>query len=78
MWRDLSGQVGWKRVKAVLRRDLRNAWTNRHRELYRRMTVPFDNLPRLHRLLRERRALENALVDTGYAGVLRQARSKTA
>ena len=24
-WRDLSGQVGWKRVKALVRRDLRSA-----------------------------------------------------
>ena len=179
VWRDLSGQVGWKRVKALLRRDLRNAYTksrrdtevsfgktaelgtagwrnlrgvvvsnavllgllallgrpelyllwvgawftsyslvtrirsiaehnmvpdsgdemrntrttlarwwerlliapncvNYHLEHHLLMTVPFYNLPRLHRLLRERRALENALIDVGYAGVLRQASSKAA
>ncbi len=179
VWRDLSGQVGWKRVKAVLRRDLRNAYTksrrdtevsfgktaeagtagwknlrgvavtnalllgslallgrpelyllwlaawfssyslvtrirsiaehnmvpdsgdelrntrttltrwwerlliapnrvNYHLEHHLLMTVPFYNLPRMHRLLRERGALEDALVDTGYAGVLRQAGSKAA
>ncbi len=42
------------------------------------MTVPFYNLPRMHRMLRERGALEDALVDTGYVGRLQQASSKPA
>ena len=177
IWRDLSGQVGWKRVKAVLRRDLSGtgfrkssadtkvsfgktaaagttgwqnlrgvvitnalllglltavghpalyllwvvAWfttnslvtrirsiaehnmvpdrgdelrntrttlaswwerlliapnrVNYHLEHHLLMTVPLWNLPRLHRLLRERGVLEGALVDRGYLGALRQAAS---
>jgi fatty acid desaturase len=158
--RDLTGQVGWKRVKAVLARDfgrreggwrnlrgvvitnavllailalagrpelyllwvaawfttnslvtrirsiaehnmvpdpgdeLRNTRTtlaswwerlllapnrvNFHLEHHLLMTVPFYNLPRLHRLLRERGALDGALVERGYLGVLRRAGSKAA
>jgi fatty acid desaturase len=177
IWRDLSGQVAWKRVKAILRRDLggaagktrrddhvsfgktaglpgwrnlrgvavtnallfallaaagypelyllwvaawfttyslvtrirsiaehnmvpdpadelRNtrttlasAWerllvapnrVNFHLEHHLLMTVPLHNLPRLHRLLRERGALDGALVTPGYLAVLRQAASKAA
>ncbi|MDJ0850361.1 MAG: fatty acid desaturase family protein [Myxococcota bacterium] len=177
IWRDLSGQVGWKRVKAVLRRDLSGrgfkkanadtkvsfgktaaagttgwenlrgvvvsnavllllltaaghpalyllwvvAWfttnslvtrirsiaehnmvpdtsdelrntrttlaswwerlfiapnrVNYHLEHHLLMTVPLWNLPKLHRLLRERGVLDGALVDSGYIPVLRQAAS---
>lgn len=49
---------------------------NYHLEHHLLMTVPLYNLPRLHRLLRERGALEGALVADGYASVLRQAWSK--
>jgi len=177
LWRDLSGQVGWKRVKAVLRRDLSGtgffksrrdtevsfgktaaagssgwdnlrgvvltnlallllltafghpalyllwvaAWlttnslvtrlrsiaehnmvpdprdelrntrtmlascwerllvapnrVNYHLEHHLLMTVPFYNLPRLHRMLHERGALDGALVEQGYWKLLRQAGS---
>ena len=176
IWRDLSGQVGWKRARAILRRDLKgafsksrestsisfgktareggpswrnlggvtltnglllgllaalgrpelyllwvvawfttnslvtrirsiaehnmvpdptdelnnsrttlaNAWerlfiapnrVNYHLEHHLLMTVPWYNLPRMHRLLKERGALEGALVETGYAGVLKRAAS---
>jgi fatty acid desaturase len=51
---------------------------NYHLEHHLLMTVPFYNLPRMHRLLAERGALEGALVDPGYVGVLRQACSKAA
>jgi fatty acid desaturase len=177
IWRDLSGQVAWKRVKAVLRRDLRGsfgktsrlvsfgkaadggspgwknlrgvvvtnlvllgllgaagrpelyllwvgAWfttyslvtrirsiaehsmvpdptdelrntrttraswwerllvapnrVNYHLEHHLLMTVPLYNLPRLHRLLRERGVLDDALLAPGYLSVLRQAASRTA
>jgi len=158
--RDLSGQVGWKRVKAVIARDLgpsgpgwknlrgvvitnalligilalaghpelyllwvaawfttnslvtrirsiaehnmvpdpgdelRNTRTtlaswwerlllapnrvNFHLEHHLLMTVPFYNLPRLHRLLRDRGALDGALVERGYLGLLRRAGGKPA
>jgi fatty acid desaturase len=158
--RDLSGRVGWKRVKAVLARDLgpsgpgwknlrgvvitnalllgilavaghpelylvwvaawfttnslatrirsiaehnmvpdpsdelRNTRTtlaswwerlllapnrvNFHLEHHLLMTVPFYNLPRLHRLLRERGALDGALIEPGYLGLLRRAGGKPA
>ncbi len=166
IWRDLSGQVGWKRVRATLRRDLglaqgktaaarSAAWDNLkgvvitnavllgclalagHPELYLvwvlawfttnslvtriraiaehnmpgdrtndlqnsrttiaswwerlliapnrvnyhlehhlLMTVPFYNLPELHRILSTRGALEGGLVEHGYAGILRRAASK--
>jgi fatty acid desaturase len=154
IWRDLSGQVAWKRVRAILRRDLADApaaealrgvaltnavllgvlwlaghpalyllWVgawfttyslvtrirsiaehnmvpdpademrntrttlasawerlliapnrvNYHLEHHLLMTVPLYRLPRLHRLLAERGALDGALVDRGYLGVLRRA-----
>ena len=169
IWRDLSGQVGWKRAKAVIQRDLtggfrgktsdgtapgwhnlrgvivtngillgvlallghpalylvwvvawftvnslvtrirsiaehamvpdpgdelRNtrttlarAWerlfvapnrVNFHLEHHLLMTVPLYNLPRLHRLLRDRGALDGALVTRGYAPILKSAASKAA
>jgi fatty acid desaturase len=163
IWRDLSGQTGWKRLRATLRRDLgrsrgkvkRNfdaglgalhgvlitngillallflvghpelyllwigAWlttyslamrirsiaehgmvpdptdvlgqtrttlarwwerlllapnrVNYHLEHHLVMTVPHYNLPRMHRLLRERGLLADACVTSGYLGVLRLA-----
>lgn len=180
VWRDLSGQVGWKRVRAVLRRDLAGAgfsktrrdtelsfgktasagtsgwhnlrgvlltnlalllvltaaghpalyllWVvawfttnslvtrwraiaehnmvpdpkdelrntrtmlaswwerlliapnrvNYHLEHHLLMTVPLYNLPRMHRLLRERNVLDGALVERGYLDLLRRAASKPA
>jgi len=174
IWRDLSGQVGWKRVKATLRRDVTGdgffktsrqddknavpagwqnlqgvvltnlvlfgvvswlghpalyllwvvAWfttnslvtriraiaehnmpndtssdfgntrttranwlerlliapnrVNYHLEHHLLMTVPYYNLPKLHRLLGERGALEGAMVANDYWSVLRQAASKAA
>lgn len=167
IWRDLSGQTAWKRVKYVLRRDLggmnlqqfgsnagwRNlrgvaitnlvlfaglaavghpalyllwigAWftthhlvvrlrsiaehamipdpndplrntrttlarwwerlfiapnyVNYHLEHHLVMTVPHYNLPRMHRMLRDRGVLEEACVQRGYLGVLKLASSKAA
>ncbi len=49
---------------------------NFHLEHHLLMTVPFYNLPRMHRLLRERGALEGALVEQGYLSLLRRAGSK--
>jgi fatty acid desaturase len=51
---------------------------NFHLEHHLLMTVPHYNLPRMHRLLRERGVLEHALVAKGYWGVLRMAASKAA
>jgi fatty acid desaturase len=49
---------------------------NFHLEHHLLMTVPHYNLPRLHRLLRERGLLEEACVTEGYWNVLRLASSK--
>jgi fatty acid desaturase len=51
---------------------------NFHLEHHLLMTVPLHNLPKLHRLLRERGALDGALVTRGYWDVLAQAASKPA
>ncbi len=51
---------------------------NYHLEHHLLMTVPHYHLPRMHRLLRERGALDGALVTRGYGTVLRQAASKPA
>jgi fatty acid desaturase len=51
---------------------------NYHLEHHLLMTVPFYNLPKLHDMLRERGALEGAMVVDGYLPVLRQAASKPA
>ena len=51
---------------------------NYHLEHHLLMTVPPYNLPRFHRLLRERGVIDRALVARGYLGVLRQASSKAA
>jgi len=48
---------------------------NFHLEHHLLMTVPPYNLPRMHRLLRERGALDGALLETGYPAVLRRAAS---
>ena len=42
------------------------------------MTVPHYNLPRMHRLLRERGVLDDACVERGYLGVLQLAASRAA
>ena len=49
---------------------------NYHLEHHLLMTVPLYNLPRMHRLLTERKAFDEALVTRGYLAVLRQAASK--
>jgi fatty acid desaturase len=49
---------------------------NYHLEHHLLMTVPHYNLPRMHRMLRERGALRDACIDVGYAAVLRRAVSK--
>ena len=167
VWRDLSGQTGWKRAKAVVRRDLgqsagktfrgddagwhtlipvivtnslllavlvllgwsalyllwvgawftsyslsmrirsiaehsmvldpadelgntrttyANLWerifiapnrVNFHLEHHLNIAVPHYNLPRMHRLLRERGALEHALITPGYRELLTQASAGT-
>lgn len=51
---------------------------NYHLEHHLLMTVPFYNLPKFHRLLRERGLLEDALLSPGYLSILRQASSKAA
>lgn len=51
---------------------------NFHLEHHLLMTVPHYNLPRMHRLLRERGVLDHALVAKGYFGTLRQAASRPA
>jgi fatty acid desaturase len=51
---------------------------NFHLEHHLLMTVPHYNLPRLHRMLRERGVLESACVAEGYWGVLQLASSKAA
>jgi fatty acid desaturase len=49
---------------------------NYHLEHHLLMTVPHYNLPRMHRLLRERGVLETASVDRGYWQVLSRATSR--
>jgi fatty acid desaturase len=51
---------------------------NYHLEHHLLMTVPHYNLPRLHRLLRDRGVLDDALVAHGYLSVLRQASARPA
>ncbi len=51
---------------------------NFHLEHHLIMAVPHYNLPRMHRLLRERGVLEDALVTRGYRELLSQASSKPA
>jgi fatty acid desaturase len=49
---------------------------NFHLEHHLLMTVPHHNLPRLHRLLRERGALRDAVIAPGYLAVLQQATAR--
>ena len=51
---------------------------NYHLEHHLLMTVPHYNLPRMHRLLRERGVLDGACVTRGYRAVLRCAASRAA
>jgi len=60
----------WERVFIAPNR------VNFHLEHHWLMTVPHYHLPRLHRLLRERGALEGACVTAGYPAVLRLASSR--
>jgi fatty acid desaturase len=53
-------------------------YVNYHLEHHLLMTVPHYNLPRMHRLLRDRGALGNACIVTGYPAVLRTAASRAA
>jgi len=49
---------------------------NFHLEHHLLMTVPHYRLPRMHRLLRDRGALDRACVERSYFGILRRAASK--
>lgn len=51
-------------------------FVNYHLEHHLLMTVPHYNLPKMHRLLRDKGLLEDALVTRGYAEVLRRATSR--
>jgi fatty acid desaturase len=51
---------------------------NYHLEHHLLMTVPHYNLPRMHRMLRERGALGTACLTVGYPAVLRLASSRAA
>lgn len=53
-------------------------YVNYHLEHHLLMTVPHYNLPRMHRLLRDRGALGDACVTRGYPGVLALAASQAA
>jgi fatty acid desaturase len=53
-------------------------YVNYHLEHHLLMTVPHYNLPRLHRMLRDRGVLDGAWVARGYLGVLREASSRPA
>jgi fatty acid desaturase len=60
----------WERLLIVPNR------LNYHLEHPLLMTVPHDNLARLHRLLRERGVLDQACVERGYLGILARAGSR--
>jgi fatty acid desaturase len=51
---------------------------NYHLEHHLLMTVPHYNLPRMHRLLRERGVFEHACIEHGYLKVLQRAASRRA
>ena len=53
-------------------------YVNYHLEHHLLMTVPHYNLPRMHRLLRDRGVLGDACVTHGYPGVLALAASRAA
>jgi len=61
---------GWERLLIAPNR------VNFHLEHHLLMTVPHYRLPEMHRLLRERGALEGACVETSYFAILRRAASK--
>jgi len=48
---------------------------NYHLEHHLLMSVPFYNLPRMHRMLRDRGVLDGALLSHGYLGLYKQAAS---
>ena len=60
----------WERVFIAPNR------VNFHLEHHLLMTVPFYNLPTMHRMLADRGALAEACIDTSYLDVLRRAASK--
>jgi len=49
---------------------------NFHLEHHLLMTVPHHNLPTLHRLLRERRAIDESCLTPGYVEVVRLATAR--
>jgi fatty acid desaturase len=51
-------------------------YVNYHLEHHLLMTVPHYKLPRMHRMLRARGALDGACVETGYLAVLKLAASR--
>jgi len=53
-------------------------YVNYHLEHHLIMTIPHYNLPRMHRLLRERGVLDGACVEEGYLSVLSLAASRPA
>lgn len=53
-------------------------YVNYHLEHHLIMTIPHYNLPRMHRILRDRGVLEGACVQNGYWSVLQLAASKAA
>lgn len=53
-------------------------FVNYHLEHHLLMTVPAYKLPRLHAMLRDRGALEDALVARGYLGILKRASARPA
>ena len=61
---------GWERLFIALNR------VHYHLEHHHLMTVPLHNLPRMHQMLAERRALDGALIQRGYLGLLHAAASK--
>lgn len=60
----------WERLLIVPNR------LNYHLEHHLLMTVPHYNLPRLHRLLRERGVLDQACIERSYLRILRRAGSR--
>jgi fatty acid desaturase len=53
-------------------------FVNYHLEHHLIMTVPHYNLPRMHRILRDRGVLQGACVEQGYLGLLKRAASRPA
>ena len=61
---------GWERLLVAPNR------VNFHLEHHLLMTVPHHNLPALHRLLRERRAIDESCLTPGYVEVVRLATAR--